>query len=221
MKRSPSRKGKTDFKRPSVLKHRVSTDVLNDAQNFARRFADADEDGDQLLDFDEFSAMMPDKLRSMFTTEEIRGWFDAADADNSGKLSISEYFLWTLHNAHEIYGEDAIHQVFAKFDPDQSGHLDMREFQHACDETGFGLVAHNIFRTLDPDRNGYISYTELMTSLRNGMPCDESAKRMLTTLIQTYDVERKAEAKRTHETMGHEWVIGGNSVTELPPITHS
>ena len=71
------------------------------------RFAEVD-DGDQELDFEEFLAMMPRLIRKTHSTEEIRVWFDSADVDGSGLLSINEYFKWTLAMNATQHGSDAL-----------------------------------------------------------------------------------------------------------------
>ena len=78
------------------------------------RFAEVD-DGDQELDFEEFLAMMPRKLREVHPTEEIRVWFDSADDDGNGMLSINEYFKWTLGmNAAQHGSESLVVRVRAR-----------------------------------------------------------------------------------------------------------
>ena len=131
MKRSASHGGAM-LKRQSttgVLHHEKATDVLNDTQIQARRYAEADSDGDQLLDFDEFLAMQPARLRKKFAIDQFRAWFDTADLDHSGKLSISEFYLWALRNATEEHGPSVLIELFAKYDPDGSGMVDQHEFQ--------------------------------------------------------------------------------------------
>ena len=57
----------------------------------AHRFAETAElDDDASLDFEEFLAMQPRQLRDMHSTSTIREWFDAADTDGSGRLSVNE-----------------------------------------------------------------------------------------------------------------------------------
>ena len=65
--------------RPAALVRRATVQVLNDTQANARRFAEADRDGNQQLDFDEFLAMQPAGVRKRFGSEQIRAWFDAAE----------------------------------------------------------------------------------------------------------------------------------------------
>ena len=111
--------------------HSKATDALNDMQTHARRFADADCSSDQLIDFDEFVGMLPERLKEQFSDAQVRAWFDAADRDGSGEISISEYFLWTLHNTAELHGSDALAEIFGRYDPDGSGEIELEEFQSA------------------------------------------------------------------------------------------
>ena len=71
-------------------------DMHLDTKEAAMRFSEFDTNGDQELDFEEFYAMQPQRLREQFSVEEIRKWFDAADADHNNVLSINEFFLWTI-----------------------------------------------------------------------------------------------------------------------------
>ena len=43
-----------------------------------------DLDGNQLLDFEEFLAMQPVKVRQTYSADEIKEWFNAADTDGNG-----------------------------------------------------------------------------------------------------------------------------------------
>ena len=56
----------------------------------AARFAELDQDGNEVLDFEEFYAAQPDATREQFSREEIRGWFDAADDNGDGELTLDE-----------------------------------------------------------------------------------------------------------------------------------
>ena len=50
----------------------------------ATRFAEFDQDGNQQLDFEEFLAMQPRKIRETHSAAEIRTWFESADLDGDG-----------------------------------------------------------------------------------------------------------------------------------------
>ena len=79
----------------------------------------------------------------------LRAWFDDADVSGSGALSIGEFFRWSLRNVAERHGAEGMKALFGAYDADGSGVITMREFQRACESTGFGLAAPSIFRTLD------------------------------------------------------------------------
>jgi Ca2+-binding EF-hand superfamily protein len=112
--------------------------VINDAKVDMTRFAEYDTDGNQQLDFDEFYKMQPAKIRSEFTTAEIRNWFDAADLDGNGTLSVNEFYLWSLSNASAKHGKFALTAAFAQHDQDGSGTLDSLEFEKLALRMGFG-----------------------------------------------------------------------------------
>lgn len=60
--------------------------ALDEAQAQLLRFTEADSSGNLQLDFPEFYAIQPAKVREAFSTAQIREWFDSADADNSGEV---------------------------------------------------------------------------------------------------------------------------------------
>ena len=64
-----------------------------------------DLDGDQKLDYDEFYTMQPASMRERFSPQTIREWFEEADADGSGHVSLNEFFLWSLRKAGNQFGE--------------------------------------------------------------------------------------------------------------------
>ena len=78
------------------------------------RFAEFDTDGDMKLDWDEFLALQTKAIRQKYSEDEIRSWFDVADADGNGSLSISEWFVWTMDHMSEKFGEDCIQRMFRK-----------------------------------------------------------------------------------------------------------
>lgn len=189
--------------------------VLNDTELDARRFMEADDNGDMQLSFDEFFQMQPSPTRKKFGYKQIREWFDDADTDKSGTVSIGEYFTWTLRNAAENHGWDVMSHVFAKYDTDRSGQLTMREFQRACDDTGFGSVAPFIFRTLDPDGSGEISYHELMGVLQANRPKDASTQQMLAAMLKSNYEQAQVQSKAALQAAIAKASLQGSTVDEL------
>lgn len=187
--------------------------ALNGMESDSRRFAEGDRNADQLLSFDEFIAMLPPGVRKRFGIIQLRSWFDEADVDNSGSLSVGEYFKWTLRNAVETHGYDVLRTIFQRYDRDGSGSVTLREFQTACDDIGFGFAAMSIFRMLDPDRSGSIEYSELTQSLES-LTLDTQAKQMLASLTQSYNSEASAESQLLQESSAN-WRLRGHSVAEV------
>ena len=106
---------------------RFVSDVRGDAARFAEsNLADADVG----LDFEEFLAMQPEQILKARPMEEIRGWFDQA-AGPDQRLSITEFFHFSLSKASENAGATALRDCFRRWDTDRSGYLDAVEFANA------------------------------------------------------------------------------------------
>ena len=85
------------------------------------RFAEYDQDGDQKLDFEEFYAMQPQRLKDRYTVDEVRVMFNKADANSDGTLSINEFFMWTMSNNVAQFGASALKEMLTKYDGNGSG----------------------------------------------------------------------------------------------------
>ena len=85
------------------------------ARSASTRFAEFDHDGNERLDFEEFYAMFPRRVRESHSADEIRNWFAAADADHSGELSINEFFVWTLSGAAAQHGANSLRAICEKY----------------------------------------------------------------------------------------------------------
>ena len=156
--------------------------------------------------------MQPAKIRAHFSADEIRTWFEAADGNGDGVLSINEFFVWSLGNAAQKHGMAALQNVFAKYDKDKTGFLDAIEFGQAAAEMGFGAAAHDIFRGLDDDGSGTVSYRELVAALTAEVPTDPSTKKMLTAMVCSWTEEgelgqEQRERLKTLDTS--KWSIRG------------
>ena len=179
----------------------------------ATRFAEADVDGNQQLDFEEFLAMQPQRIRDTCPVSDIKKWFSAADTDHSGTLSINESFRWTLSNNAEKHGTTALQAAFEKYDKDGTGFLDSTEFAAVANDMGFGVVAHELFSALDHDKSGAVTYSELIDSLKQDTPADPETKKMISTLVWTWDQAAQEDTKRTLNTKG--WKIRGDDVKTI------
>ena len=133
-------------------------------QKDALRFAEADKDGNNALDWDEFLDMQPSRIRECHSDDEIRKWFQEADVDGNGTVSINEFFLWSLQR-QTLSSTEGLRAIFAEYDTDGSGEVDLREFQRIADDLGFGAAANEIFIDLDDDQSGRIRYEEVIQRL--------------------------------------------------------
>ena len=120
------------------------------------------------LDFDEFLKMLPQHTVESHSKSEIRTWFNAADTDHSGKLSVSEFFVWSLSSSARKTGS-GVEGVFRRYDRDGSGRLDELEFTQAVEDMGFGEWAKELFAQLPqlPDRTvNYVTIIEGVKQMR-------------------------------------------------------
>ena len=145
-------------------------------------FLEADVNGDAILDYEEFKSACPKKLKEQINETELREIFDSVDHDQSGGISMDEYFLWALSVASENTGS-GIEAVFRKYDKDNEGSLDAMEFSRAVEDMGFGSMAHELFLELDKDGSGSVAYSELEDMLRQRRgTVGRNAKLFLTSL---------------------------------------
>jgi hypothetical protein len=70
--------------------------VAQTTQRVALRFAEADLDGDNALDWREFLSVQPASLRARHSEDTLHGWFEALDPSSRGTVSIYEFFMWAL-----------------------------------------------------------------------------------------------------------------------------
>ena len=103
--------------------------LIFEMQKDAMLFAEYDQNQDRKIDFGEFIALQPKGVRDAFGAEEIRVWFDAADVDRDGTLSISEFFRWSAAKASKRHGAEMLESAFHVYDKDSTGQLDAIEFE--------------------------------------------------------------------------------------------
>lgn len=194
----------------------VARRLTNDTKLDMTLFAEYDVDGNMMLDFEEFYAMQPKRVREGFTSAAIRDWFNAADLDGNGVLSINEFFRWSLLNASQKHGSGVLQAAFRRYDRDGTGEIDALEFERACADMGFGAVAHKIFSGLDKDGSGTISYRELITLLTlEHPPVDLAAKQMLSQLVLSYSSDAHAAANPTSRIDTTGWTLHGHDAPSV------
>ena len=188
------------------------------AKDAAMAFMDADVDGDNSLNLEEFKHMVSPSC--ILTVEQIEDLFDAADIDGDGKLSLNEYLMWLL-NYTTINQGSGLEKLFHKHDRDGTGQLDAAEFGRVLGEMGFGNHAHHIFMELDQDGSGTISYDELDKKLKaaavksGGTVVSRHCKRFLTTLIYHNGKLTGGDADAREHVDTSRWRLVGTDVNSL------
>ena len=202
----------------------IREDFTSHTMKSFTRFSEYDADGSQTLDWEEFYAMQPKRVRDTHTAADIRKasaqrscglllkarvvsplqphfdslalqWFEAADTDGDGSLSINEFFVWSLTHAATKHGAVTLQSIFERYDKDGSGLLEKAEFDRAAAEMGFGAVSATLFKGMASNSGGGIPYRELTARLKRDVPQDIETKKMLSALMWTWDRGVEAEAK--------------------------
>ena len=137
----------------------------------AKDYYASDTDGDNLIDYDEFCAMVAlrDDAKD-FPKDTLRALFDSLDTDKSGKLDLAEYINWALRESL-AKSKGKVIDLFRMWDEDKSGAIDLKEFSTVLFALGFQCNmrdAKTVFSTFDKDGGGTIEYEELNKGLRKG-----------------------------------------------------
>jgi len=182
---------------------------MEDDPNPDSLFAAFDRDGNQSLEFEEFVAMQPTRVRETSSIQEIRSWFDAADEDKSGLLSINEFFKWSISKSEHGDGASILEQAFKQYDRDRGGTLGYTEFKQLARDMGFGELAAEAFAVLDADGSGSISYAEMLQQLRTSVPRNMATKKLLFGCIWSWGAEKKEMAAQRPSLDTSGWHIRG------------
>lgn len=168
------------------------------ARNFVLKksfsFYDADTNGDGMLSFDEWKAVLPLPVARKQTDAELKRWFDISDLDTDGLISKEEFFLTMLNVASKQSGS-GLSAVFQRYDKNGDAALDALEFHCLCDDMGFGEIADNLSSQLTKDDEGRISHqviASVMKVFSTAAPRNQKQPDQSTVSL--------AEVARTHQT---------------------
>ena len=154
---------------------------FNSGMNRAAEDHDAaDGDVDNKLDFAEFCELVRGREEGEHSEEELRVRFELLDVNNSGKIDMHEYLIWSLKDCLARASTRLI-DLFKKWDEDHSGHVDKNEFHRAIKALGFPVDRADtdaVFDSIDADHSGTLEYKELNERLRAGLG-EEMTKRNL------------------------------------------
>ena len=148
----------------SPFKVATSKDRISMIRQSKMFFSEADTNHDNELDFDEYEQGLPENIKRNHSAAQIREWFDLVDKDGSGRITMDEFFLWSL-GAASVHSGKTIKNIFMKYDTDGSGSVDRYEFTRAAQEVGFGDTAAELFEVFDTGGDGSIDYIELSAAL--------------------------------------------------------
>lgn len=124
-------------------------------------FAEADQNRDGELDFEEFDAALPDVVRAKFRLSERKKWFRMIDTSGNGRITLDEQFAWAV-NAAALASGAGVKKIFASYDRDGSGELTELEFCKAAREMGVGDDAERLFHSLPGSADGSVCYLDLV-----------------------------------------------------------
>jgi len=129
----------------------------------AVEFDEADGDGDQEIDYEEFCKFVLPRAASgaEHSEEELKEWWGLMDVDGDGFIRKDEFFLYALCAASRRSGS-GIESIFRTFDKDASGTLDEIEFENALEEMGFADAATAVFDEHANHSEHVISYLTLL-----------------------------------------------------------
>ncbi|KAJ1554044.1 Calcium-binding component of the spindle pole body (SPB) half-bridge [Nowakowskiella sp. JEL0078] len=95
---------------------------------------DHDKDGQGLIEFDDFSKLMTERILNRDPIEEIRKAFQLFDDDGTGKISLRN-LRRVAKEIGENIDDDELQAMIDEFDLDQDGEINEQEFLAIMTET--------------------------------------------------------------------------------------
>lgn len=184
----------------------ASKNVAATMRRNALAFQEADVDGDQKLEFDEWVSMLPATMRERRTVDQLRQIFNVADLDGDGTISLDEFFLWTLSLA-AMQGGTSAETTLQRFSKSGNGRLDELEFTKACEHLGMGEFAHELFAQLPKDASRTVSYRELLKQIETA---EHSREMKNFVMAAAWEMSTADAALVTRDDLTKGWSFDGH-----------
>ncbi|UYV65572.1 PEF1 [Cordylochernes scorpioides] len=118
---------------------------------------------------------------------QVQQWFQAVDSDRSGKITSRELQQALVNGNWSHFSDEACRLMIAMFDRDNSGTIDIYEFQQLWN---YIHQWKSIFERYDADRTGHIEQQELMRALSDMQY--RLSPNFVSTAIAKFDRTRKS-----------------------------
>ena len=123
----------------------------------------------QTLDFEEFCALVKEREVGSHSTYALEQRFKALDANDSGRIEMHEYLMFSLRDALARSITRVI-ELLQSWDSDKSGDISKKEFRKAVRALGFSDARDRevdaVFDEIDDDGSGRVDYKELNRKIR-------------------------------------------------------
>jgi Ca2+-binding EF-hand superfamily protein len=118
------------------------------------------------LSFDELVAILPHQAISKHSEAVLKYWFNLADTDGDGRLTLDDFLSWALMSVtrNSKPPRSAVSPTLAKYDLDSSGTLDTLEFFMAVEELGLSESGRAIVAALPKQPDGTIAHDALLSN---------------------------------------------------------
>ena len=108
-----------------------------------------DKNGDRKLDFNEFSALVREREIGIQNSATLRQRFDILDADGSGTIEMSEFFVYAMRDSLSR-NKARLADLLAQWDADKNGTVERDEFRAVLrDQWGANLHTKDVDALFD------------------------------------------------------------------------
>ena len=158
-----------------------------------------DKNGDRKLDFNEFSALVREREIGIQNSATLRQRFDILDADGSGTIEMSEFFVYAMRDSLSR-NKARLADLLAQWDADKNGTVERDEFRAVLrDQWGANLHTKDVdalFDDLDEDGSGTLDLVDLTRKLERPASYAKGREAGRVTIIRLAAGERRAQSAR-------------------------